>query len=39
MEPHELVARYYRETHGSEIGDGLLKLFRSMHEEALHAAD
>ena len=40
MEPHELVARYYRDAHGSEIPRDLLDLFKRMHEEeALHAAN
>jgi exonuclease SbcD len=39
LEPHELVARYYQETHNTSMSDDLLKLFRGLHEEVLIAAD
>jgi len=37
LEPHELLTRYYSETHNAEIPKELLNLFVRMHEEALHA--
>jgi hypothetical protein len=38
LEPYELIARYYRESHGQEIPKALMTLFNELYEEALHAS-
>jgi exonuclease SbcD len=37
LEPHELLARYYRETHGEEIPPDVMTLFNQLYQEAMHA--
>jgi hypothetical protein len=39
MEPHDLVARYYQETHNTPMPGDLLARFRTLHEEVLLEAD
>jgi exonuclease SbcD len=37
LEPHELLARYYRETYGDEIPPGAITLFNQLYQEASRA--